>query len=139
MGHINEKLGAYRQYCYKGSNQEKFKITINKLIRKFVTWPFSIHRNKKIQDNNFEKQPPADFYKKSCFAAFTGKHLCWSLLLIKLQTWSPWGLHHRCFLRNIAKFSRPPISKNISKRLILIFLSFPVFSSPCFLYFNIFQ
>ena len=139
MGNINEKLGAYRQYCYKGSNQEKFKITINKLIRKFVTWPFSIHRNKKIQDNNFEKRPPADFYKKSCFAAFTGKNLCWSLLLIKLQTWSPGGLHHRCFPRNIAKFSRPPISKNISKRLILIFLSFPVFSSPFSLYFNFFQ
>ena len=139
MGNINEKLGAYRQYCYKGSNQEKFKITINKLIRKFATWPFSIPRNKKIQDNNFEKQPPADFYKKSCFAAFTGKHLCWSLLLIKLQTWNPGGLHHRCFPRNTAKFSRPPISKNISKRLILIFLSFPVFSSPCSLYFNFFQ
>ena len=35
-----------------------------------------------------KKQPPEVFYKKSCFknfAVFTGKHLYWSLFLIKLQ------------------------------------------------------
>ena len=33
------------------------------------------------------------------FAIFTGKHLCWSLFLIKLQAF-------RCFPMNIAKFLR---------------------------------
>ena len=38
------------------------------------------------------------------FAIFTGKHLCWSLL-IKLQVWRPAKrLQHRCFRVNIAKF-----------------------------------
>ena len=35
-----------------------------------------------------QKQPPKVFYKKSIFknfASFAGKHLCWSLPLIKLQ------------------------------------------------------
>ena len=39
------------------------------------------------QERQGEKQPPEVFYKKavlSNFAIFTGKHLCRSLLLIKL-------------------------------------------------------
>ena len=38
---------------------------------------------------NTQKQPPDVFYKKAVlkyFAIFTGKHLRWSLFLIKLQT-----------------------------------------------------
>ena len=38
---------------------------------------------------HFQEQPPEVFYKKGVhknFAIFTGKHLCWSLFLIKLQT-----------------------------------------------------
>ena len=37
---------------------------------------------------NNKKQPPEVFYKKSVLKnvlIFTGKHLCWSLFLIKLQ------------------------------------------------------
>ena len=48
------------------------------------------------------------------FAIFTGKHLCWSLCLIKLQTWG-------CFPVNIAKFLRtsffyrtPPVAASLS-------------------------
>ena len=54
------------------------------------------------------------------FAIFTGKHLCWSLFLIKFQPWSLLNkvpglkacnfikerLHHRCFPVNIAKLLR---------------------------------
>ena len=37
-------------------------------------------------------QPPKVFHKKVVlknFAVFTGKHLCWSLFLIKWQAWRP--------------------------------------------------
>ena len=40
------------------------------------------------------------------FAIFTGKHLCWSLFLIKLQAWAcnfvKKRLQRRCFPENIA-------------------------------------
>ena len=38
--------------------------------------------------SDIQQEPPEMFYKKSVFqnfAIFTGKHLCWSLFLIKLQ------------------------------------------------------
>ena len=45
------------------------------------------------------------------FIFFTGNHLCWSLFLIKLQTFRRAALlrkrlQHKCFLVNIAKFLR---------------------------------
>ena len=44
------------------------------------------------------------------FTNFTRKHLCWSLILIKLQAWfavtSLKRLKHRCFLVKFAKFLR---------------------------------
>ena len=63
-----------------------------------------------------QKQPPEVFYKKAVFknfAIFTGKHLCWSLFLIKLQALWRGTLfkkrhQHRCFPINIAKFLRTP-------------------------------
>ena len=55
------------------------------------------------------------------FIIFTGKHLCWSLFLIKLQACNiikkrlqPW-----CFPVNNAKFLRTPILKSNSKWLLL--------------------
>ena len=39
--------------------------------------------------HHFQKQPQDAFYKKAAlknFSIFTGKHLCWSLFFIKLQT-----------------------------------------------------
>ena len=48
------------------------------------------------------------------FAIFTGRHLCWSLFLIKLM-----DFRHRCFPVNIAKFLRTPILKNICEWLLL--------------------
>ena len=32
-----------------------------------------------------QKQPFADVFQNSCSSIFTGKHLCWSIFLIKLQ------------------------------------------------------
>ena len=48
------------------------------------------------------------------FANFTQKHLCWSLILIKLQAFK-----RRCFPLKFAKYLRTPILKNICKRLLL--------------------
>ena len=45
------------------------------------------------------------------FANLTGKHLCWSLFLIKLQAF---GL----FTEKFAKFLRTAILKNIYERLL---------------------
>ena len=59
-----------------------------------------------------QKQPPDVFCKKAAlknFAIFTGKHLCWSLFLIKLQAF-------RCFSMNIAKTS---ILRNICEWMLL--------------------
>ena len=59
------------------------------------------------------------------FANFTtGKYLCWSLFLIKLQAWRPAGmktcnfiikkLQHRCFPVKFAKFLRTSFLQNTS-------------------------
>ena len=94
------------------------------------------------------------------FANFAGKHLCWSLFLIKSQALVKNGqthsncslakaecvwpfcesynfikkiLQHRCFLIKFAKFLRTPILKNTYKRLLLNFaVKYGVFSGPYF-------
>ena len=41
---------------------------------------------------NLQKQSPEVFYERAVFknfAIFTGRHLCWSSFLIKLQAWIP--------------------------------------------------
>ena len=45
------------------------------------------------------------------FSKFTGKHQCWSVFLIKLQTCSSFKkrLQHRCFPVKFARFFRTPI------------------------------
>ena len=55
------------------------------------------------------------------FGNFTGKHLCWSLFLIKLQAQSlvKKRLQHWCFPVKFAKFLRTSILKNICKILLL--------------------
>ena len=59
-----------------------------------------------------QMQPPEVVCKKAAlrnFAIFTGKHLCWSLFLIKLQAF-------KCFSMNIAKTS---ILRNICEWMLL--------------------
>ena len=73
------------------------------------------------------KHSPEVLYKKSIlrnFAIFTGKHLCWSLFLIKLQAFKSAILLKRdsstgAFL-NIVKFLRTPVLKNICERLLMV-------------------
>ena len=61
---------------------------------------------------------------------YSGKHKCWCLLLIKLQTWRPAKrLRHRCFPVNIAKFLKTPFLQNIfgscfCKMMRLTFVNF---------------
>ena len=69
--------------------------------------------------------PPEVFCKEDVlkhFANFIGKHLCWSLFLIKLQalrlaTLIKKRLEHGCFPMKFVKILRTPILKNICERL----------------------
>ena len=88
-------------------------------------------------DGAFRSSHRRCFVKKGVLknlANFTGKYLCWSLFLIKLQTWSfikkdsTTGVflwHLRNFLRNFLNFFiffLTPILKNICERLLLSFV-----------------
>ena len=68
------------------------------------------------------------FCKKAAlktYAELTGKHLCWSLFLIKFQGFRLVILLKRdsetgvCFPANLLKFLRTPILENIFKLLLL--------------------
>ena len=53
-----------------------------------------------VTSSNWQKQPPEVFYKKVVLinsATFTGKHLHWSLFLIKLPAFRPVTLLERDF------------------------------------------
>ena len=72
------------------------RITFNPFI---ITWlDFQAESESLVEELKsikIQKQPPGVFCKKRCcknVANFTGKHLCWSLFLIKLQTFRPSGL-----------------------------------------------
>ena len=66
------------------------------------------------------------------FVIFTGKQLCWSPFLIKLQAckFIEKRLQHWCFPLHVRKFLRTPILKNIGERLLLIILLLQQFT--CF-------
>ena len=69
-----------------------------------------------------QKQPPQVFCKKNVlknFANLTGKHLCCSLFLIKLQ-----AFQHRFFPVKFVKFFIVPVLKNIRERLRLLGIPF---------------
>ena len=57
------------------------------------------------------KHSTMELFKYFFFAKFTRKHLCWSLILIKLQVsilqfHLKKGLQHRCFLVHFARYLR---------------------------------
>ena len=69
------------------------------------------------------------------FAKFTGKHMCWSLCLIKLQTWRPatllkMRLQHRCFPVKIAKFLEMHVLKNTCEGLLLSKMEWTLVNQP---------
>ena len=90
-------LQIYMQICKKG--------ILPKLSVEFVY----IH-------TEYEKQPPEMLYKKAVinnFAIFAGKHMWWSLFLIKLQIWRPEFLLKQAsntgvfkLLKSVCKFDR---------------------------------
>ena len=62
---------------------------------------------------------PEVFCKKDAlktYGKFTGKNLCWSLFIIKLQAFR---FQYRCFPVSFTKFLRTPIFKNIWEQLFL--------------------
>ena len=86
--------------------------------------------------SQFQKQSFQSCLFKSCsiekavlknFAIFTGKHLCWSLLLKECGLQKTCNflkkiLQHRRFPVNIVKFLRTRISMKICEQLLLQFL-----------------
>ena len=52
------------------------------------------------------------------FANFTGKHLCWNVLIHSVKNFVKKRLQHRCFPVKFAKLLRTPILKNICERLL---------------------
>ena len=77
--------------------------------------------NSSIDDNYLEAATRGVLER---FVIFTGKHLCWSLCLIKLQTckFIEKRLQHWCWPLHVKKILRTPILKNIRERLLLIIL-----------------
>ena len=104
-------------------------------------WRSSYLLKSELAVNNFtmdvtmQKQPFADVLQNRCLRNFTmlrGKHLCLSLFLIKLQTWS---LQHRCFPVNIVKFLRTVFLQNTSGGCFWLWIfcenfRFTVFQKP---------
>ena len=73
----------------------------------------------KIFQKTKRNSHPQMFFKTlvlKIFAVFTGKHLCWSLFLIKLQAFK-----HRCFPVNISKCLRTALFIGHLWRLLLNF------------------
>ena len=73
-----------------------------------------------------QRQAPDVFCKKDFlkfFSNFTGKQLCWSLFLIKLQAYifiKKDSGRRRCFSVKFTKYLRTPVLKNICERLLLL-------------------
>ena len=85
-------------------------------------------RSKEHMGWSVQKQPPEVFYKKAVLknsAIFTGKHLRWSLFLMKLQAFSPATLLKRDSSTGFFScefcetFKNINILKNICERLLL--------------------
>ena len=74
-----------------------------------------------------QNQPPKCSVRKGVFrnfSKFTGKHMCQSLIFIKLQVSG-----HRCFPVNFAKSLRTPFSQNTSgRRPLLLYIKIIIFS-----------
>ena len=79
-----------------------------------------VHETRKVHKSNYLQM----FFKKGAlksFAIFTGKCLCWSLFLIKLQAYNfiKKRFQHRSFPMNIAKFLRKFYIKHFRSLLLV--------------------
>ena len=95
-------------------------------------------------DGNFRSYWSCSVKKASLknLAKFTGKHLYWSLFLLKLQAWTPASLSKKdtntyVFLFNLLNFKSFPILKNICERLVVILQEELLNSSSRILHFNV--
>ena len=108
------------------------------LIANLIKW-----QDCKIFTNLVLSQTPSRSSHRKCsvkkgvlksFANLTGKHVCWSLFLIKLQIFIKKRLQYTCFPVKFAKFLRTSTLKNICERLLLPFLRFTKFNINFFLW-----
>ena len=148
----SQQLGCVKIKTVVSLSEEMWAITPTSLLRKNLTYSsiFKVCFMKRFAaakaslvfiKNRCRSSRSQMFFKIGVlkkFAMFTGKHLCWSLFLIKLQAF-------RCFSVNIAKLLRavfyrtPPLaaSANIlfgiifSKRCCWIYCSFTLHN--CFI------
>ena len=109
----------------------RFQIKVNDFFNFFSTINFSYQY---LPETKAYLEPSRTFYNGVVFAnfffvffaKFTRKHLCWSLILIKLQVsilqfhWKK-GLQHRCFLVNFARYFKRPFLQNTSRWLLLFY------------------
>ena len=98
-------------------------------FQSFSVSPLALHKLKYTCRWRFRSSHHTCSIKKGAlknFVTLTGKHLRWSLLLIKLQTFRPATLlkWNKYFPVNITKFLRTLILKNICERLLLRVLNF---------------
>ena len=94
-------------------------LTETKKLSKFHFFLFKTNLNQQ-KEKSFQKQLPEVFYKETVLNKlfFTGKHLCWSVFLIKLQVQA----QYLCFSVNIAKFLGTSFLENICEWLVLSFV-----------------
>ena len=87
-----------------------------------ITTKFSRLKSVSSIDNDYLEAATRGVLKN--FVIFTGKDLCSSLFLIKLQVCKliEKRLQHWCFPLHVKKLFRTPILKNIRERLLLIIL-----------------
>ena len=73
--HLAFSLISFKSSIIRMCTAEKMKFSIKDFFSKC--------------DQKFQKQPLEVFCKKRSSSNFTGKHLCWSLILIKFQAFRP--------------------------------------------------
>ena len=122
------------------------KVSLHCILFFFLVWALRLNGG---AGQTYRSSRPEVFCKKGVlknFAIFTGKHLCWSLFLIKLQAWKIRNVHrkasvlvslfnkiaglkassffkkrlqHSCFSVNIAKLLRIALFIELFRRLLL--------------------
>ena len=95
---------------------------IHRFLRPFL-WRFLLPRRHLLLSKTCRSSRLQMFFKIGVlknFAIFTGKHLCWSLFLIKWQAF-------RCFPENIGKFLRAAFFIEHLRRLLLQMFCFTLY------------
>ena len=102
----NSEYGHFFTQC-KGWCIEKYKFWVTSHALLGIGESESSHRRYSVKINVLNN-----------FTNFTGKHLCWSLFLIK-KNFIKKRVQHRCFSARFGNFLRTSILKNICERPLL--------------------